>query len=186
MGLLGTLGGLWFGPQGPNKTFILVAAVIGLLLFIALITFKSVPGWNVGLLTALGLALGVFMRALAADMRISLWLLSAVLAGLLLALAATFGRRMGFRMREVGIGLWLLSWAYLLGWALIMFLGSDTVFTAAWAGAGVLIFSGLAAAWFAVLEPRLETQSGAELGVDLFFLFLNLTVAMRVLFGGFI
>jgi hypothetical protein len=114
----------------------------------------------------------------------SAWLLSALLAALVFALSAWLGRRMGSRMREVGIGLWLLSWAYLMGWAVIAFLGLDPVFTTAWAGAGVLIFTGLAAAWFASLESQLDDQSGPALAADLFFLFLNLTIALRVLTAG--
>jgi len=184
LGLLGSLAGLCFGPQEPGRTFILIVAVIGLLLFATLMTFKSSPGWNVVLLAALGLALGVFLRALAAAVWVPGWLLSTVLTVLLLALSAWLGRRMGIRMRDVGIGFWLLSWAYLLGWAVIMFLGADPAFTTAWAGAGVLIFAGLTAAWFAVLELQLDTQPGAALAVDLFFLSLNLTVAVRVLLGG--
>jgi len=185
LGLLGSLAGLWFGPQEPGSTFILLSGVISLLLFIALMTFKSVPGWNVGLLAALGLALGVFLRALAGEVRISTWLLSAVLAVLVFAPTAWFGRRMGSRVRDVGIGLWLLSWAYLLGWAVIAFVRLDPVFTTAWAGAGVLIFTGLAAAWFSSLESQLDTQPGAALAVDLFFLFMNLTIALRVFSAGF-
>lgn len=184
LGLLGSLVGLWFGPKEPGSTFMLLAGVISLLLFIALMTFKSVPGWNVGLLAALGLALGVFLRALAAEVMFSAWLLSALLAALVFAVAAWIGRRMGSRMKEVGIGLWLLSWAYLMGWAVIAFMNLDPVLTTAWAGAGVLIFTGLAAAWFSSLESQLDAQPGPALGVDLFFLFLNLTVALRVLLGG--
>jgi len=181
LGLLGSLVGLWFGPHEPDSTFMLLAGVISLLLFIALMTFKSVPGWNVGLLAALGLALGVFLRALAAEAMFSAWLLSAGLAVLVFAVAAWLGRRMGSRMKDVGIGLWLLSWAYLMGWAVIAFLGLDPVFTTAWAGAGVLIFTGLAVAWFSSLESQLDAQPGPALAVDLFFLFLNLTIALRVL-----
>ncbi len=184
LGLLASLVGLWFGPHEPGSTFMLLAGVISLLLFIALMTFKSVPGWNVGLLAALGLALGVFLRALAAEVMFSAWLLSVGLGVLVFALTAWLGRRLGSRMRDVGIGLWLLSWAYLLGWAVIAFMGLDPVFTTAWAGAGVLIFTGLAAAWFASLETQLDAQPGAALGVDLFFLFLNFTIALRVLLGG--
>ena len=184
LGLLGSMVGLWFGPQEPGSTFMLLAGVVSLLLFIALMTFKSVPGWNVGLLAALGIALGVFLRALAADVMFSAWLLSALLAVLVFAVAAWIGRRMGSRMKEVGIGLWLLSWAYLMGWAVIAFLGLDSVFTTAWAGAGVLIFSGLAAAWFSSLESQLDAQPGPALAADLFFLFLNLTIALRVFSAG--
>lgn len=184
LGLLGSLAGLWLGPQDPGSTFMLLAGVISLLLFIALMTFKSVPGWNVGLLAALSFALGVFLRALAAEVMFSAWLLSALLAVLVFAVAAWLGRRLGSRMKDVGIGLWLLSWAYLMGWVVIAFLGLDPVFTTAWAGAGVLIFSGLAAAWFASLESKLDSQSGQALAVDLFFLFLNLTIALRVLYAG--
>lgn len=184
LGLLGSLVGLWFGPQAPGSTFMLLTGVISLLLFIALMTFKSVPGWNVGLLAALGLALGVFLRALAAEAMFSDWLLSAGLAVLVFALSAWIGRRMGSRIKDVGIGLWLLSWAYLMGWAVIAFLRLDPVFTTAWAGAGVLIFSGLAAAWFSSLESQLDAQPGPAFAVDLFFLFLNLTIALRVLSAG--
>ena len=184
LGLLGSLLGLWFGPQEPGSTFILIVAVIGLLIFMALMTFKSVPGWNVTLLITLGLVLGVFLRAMAVELMISAWLLSFGLAALVFALTAWMGRMVGFRMRDVGIGLWLLSWAYLLGWAVIALMGLDPVFITAWAGAGVLIFAGLAAAWFAALEPQLDVQPRAALAVDLFFLFINLVVALRVLMGG--
>ncbi len=184
LGLLGSMVGLWFGPQEPGSTFMLLAGVVSLLLFIALMTFKSVPGWNVGLLAALGLALGVFLRALAAEVMFSAWLLSVLLAALVFAVAAWLGRRMGSRMRDVGIGLWLLSWAYLMGWAVIAFLGLDPVFTTAWAGAGTLIFSGLAAAWFSSLESQLDAQPGPALAAGLFFLFLNLTIAIRVFSAG--
>jgi len=184
LGLLGALAGLRFGPQEPGNTFMIMAGVISLLLFIALMTFKSVPGWNVGLLAALGLALGVFLQALAAEVMFSAWLLSAGLAVLVFALSAWLGRRLGSRMKDAGIGLWLLSWAYLMGWGVIAFLELDPVFTTAWAGAGVLIFTGLAAAWFSSLESQLDAQPGAALAVDLFFLFLNLTIALRVLSAG--
>jgi len=186
LGLLGSLAGLWFGPQEPGSTFTLLAGVVSLLLFIALMTFKSVPGWNVGLLAALGLALGVFLRALAAEVMFSAWLLSAGIAMLVFALSAWLGRRTGSRMKDVGIGLWLLSWAYLMGWAVIAFMDLDPAFTTAWAGAGVLIFSGLAAAWFSSLESQLDAQPGAALAADLFFLFLNLTIALRVLSAGLV
>ncbi|MEA1976715.1 MAG: hypothetical protein U9N80_02305, partial [Chloroflexota bacterium] len=126
----------------------------------------------------------LFLRALAAEVMFSVWLLSALLAVLVFAVAAWLGRRMGSRMKDLGIGLWLLSWAYLMGWAVIAFMGLDPVFTTAWAGAGVLIFSGLAAAWFASLESKLIVQPGAALAADLFFLFLNLTIALRVLSAG--
>ena len=102
LGLLGSLVGLWFGPQELGNTFMLLAGVISLLLFIALMTFKSVPGWNTGLLAALGLALGVFLRALAAEVMFSAWLLSVGLAVLVFTLTAWFGRRLGSRMRDVG------------------------------------------------------------------------------------
>jgi len=148
--LLGALAGLRFGPQEPGNTFMIMAGVISLLLFIALMTFKSVPGWNVGLLAALGLALGVFLQALAAEVMFSAWLLSAGLAVLVFALSAWLGRRLGSRMKDAGIGLWLLSWAY----------------------------------WFSSLESQLDAQPGAALAVDLFFLFLNLTIALRVLSAG--
>jgi len=114
----------------------------------------------------------------------SAWLLSAGLAVLVFALSAWLGRRLGSRMKDAGIGLWLLSWAYLMGWGVIAFLELDPVFTTAWAGAGVLIFTGLAAAWFSSLESQLDAQPGAALAVDLFFLFLNLTIALRVLSAG--
>lgn len=186
LGLLGSLAGLRFGPHEPGSTFMLLAGVISLLLFIALMTFKSVPGWNVGLLTSLGLALGVFLRTLAAEASISAWMLSTALVVLVFVFTAWLGRRMGYRMRDVGSGLWLLSWAYLLGWVVIALMGLDPVFTTAWAGAGVLIFAGLAVAWFASLESQLDAQPGAALAVDLFFLFLNLTVAVRVLYAGLV
>ena len=185
LGLMGSLAGIWVGPTKPGSTILMLLVGIGLLLYIALMTFKSVPTWNVALLIGLGFVLGVFVRALVLDVRISVWMISVGLAGLVLGLSGWFGRRLGTPLLDVGIGLWLLSWAYLLGWAGIALLDLDPVFVTVWAGAGVLIFAGLAAAWFASLEPRLDAQPGAALAVDFFFLSLNLTVVIRILLGGF-
>jgi len=126
----------------------------------------------------------VFLQTLAVEVSISAWMLSTMLTVLVFMFAAWLGRRMGYRMREVGSGLWLLSWAYLLGWVVIVLMGLDPAYTTAWAGAGVLIFAGLASAWFASLDSRLDAQPSAALAVDLFFLFLYLTVAVRVLYAG--
>ena len=57
LGLMGSLAGIWVGPTKPGSTILMLLVGIGLLLYIALMTFKSVPTWNVALLIGLGFVL---------------------------------------------------------------------------------------------------------------------------------
>jgi len=92
----------------------------------------------------------------------------------------------------LALGLIFTSWVellqaagrvMLLGWVLIAVVEMPSVVQILWALAGLLIFGGLAATWFANLMTSESQSSNVSLTIDLFILGMNLLVAGRVKIG---
>ncbi len=148
-----------------------------LLLFAALLTFRRTPTWSTILLLALALTVGAVIR-LMAGARIA-WGPSAA-AGLGAPLAsAVIGSELRLRRGWVRGGLWALAWIYILGaWLTPFGLGNMRGW---WAGAGLLVFAGLAVVWFGDWQDRDAHDPAGGPAAELYLIGLNLALAANAL-----
>lgn len=178
---LGVALGLGFVAERLTESLQLPIVILGLLVFIGMITFRETRGWNIALLLSFGVIAGGFLGSIFPEGTGVSWVM-ALLTGLgVIFLAAGIGNWLGVRLRGLGVGLWIGSWIYLLGWVLLALTDSSSTLQTLWAAAGMVIFGGLAASWFANLVTTEQQSSNVSLAIDLFVLGLNLFVAGRVL-----
>jgi hypothetical protein len=175
--------GLGAAALSPRITTgsVVPVALFGLLLFVAMMTFKRARGWNAGLLVAVSFAAGGVVTWLFEDRIGGSWLGAVSAAVLILAISAVAGRRVGPRLAGIGAWLWLLSWIYLFGWVVVAVLHLPPGWILAWAAGGLVVYGGLSATWFAGFDPVPADPSGTAWAVDLYLLGLNLAIAARVL-----
>lgn len=180
---IGAAFGLGFMAERIPGSLQLPIAIIGLLVFIALITFREVGGWNIGLLIGFGVIAGAFLGSIFPTDGNLDWSMALLAALGLLFLASAVGNWLGERLRNLGVVFWVASWVYLLGWVLLAIVDFPSVFQIIWALAGLIIFSGLASTWFANLMTSETPSSNVSLAIDLFIIGMNLLVAGRVFIG---
>ncbi|MDF1499370.1 MAG: hypothetical protein P1P76_02735 [Anaerolineales bacterium] len=146
-----------------------------------MLTFREHYGWNLALLVGFSGALGALFSSLSIG-----WVPTVgyrpFLIVLLSLIVAGLGRRsMGTRSGEFGVILWIVSWAYLMGWGVLIILRLEPVFYLTWSVVGLLLFTALAAVWFANLEGHLRGRSGVSAAIDLYLISLNLYLAAVIL-----
>lgn len=159
----------------------LPAALVGLLLFVAMLTFKRVRGWNAALLVVFSFAAGGILSWLFQGWVGGSWLGALSATVVILGVSGFIGRRLGRPILEIGAYLWLLSWVYLFGWVVVAVLQPSPTWIRAWAGGGAIVYAGLSAAWFGGLDPFAPNPSGTSWAIDVYVLGLNLAIAVRVL-----
>jgi len=96
--------------------------LIGVLLFVAMLTFRRVRGWNLALLLALAAVAGALLGSTFEGEPGSSWGGALALTFGTMVLAALVGNAMRSRLRPVGSALWMLAWLYLVGWFLVVVL----------------------------------------------------------------
>ena len=178
--IAGALGAAAFTPRLTTGSVVPVA-LLGLLLFVAMLTFKRARGWNAALLVAFSFSASGVVSWLFQGRVGGTWLGALSAAVVILAISAIVGRRVGPRLVGIGAWLWLLSWVYLFGWVVVAVLQPSPAWIRGWAAGGVIVYAGLTSAWFAGLDPQALDPSGTAWAVDLYLLGLNLTIAARVL-----
>jgi FtsH-binding integral membrane protein len=181
LSLLATSLGFSILPFDVTSRWTLPLLWTGVLLFVALTTFKETPGWNIGLLLAFALVAGCLISGLKLGSRPVNWPSTLLIMTTLLALSAVVGGKTRGRAGWLGMGLWALTWVYLAGWGLISLLHLGGTTQILWASAGTILFCVLSAIWFSELEARLHPGSGAALAVELYILALNLAFAVHLL-----
>jgi FtsH-binding integral membrane protein len=157
--------------------------LVGVLLFVALLTFRRAPGWNLALLLALATVAGMLLGSAFRGEQGASWGGALALAFALMGLAALIGYALRGRLGRAGCALWILAWVYLLGWLAFMFLNPANWLRAAWSGAGLVIFGLLLVVWFSDLTGEEKSSRGLAVsqGTDLYLLGFNIAVAARVL-----
>src|SRR3990170_4869917 len=132
--------GLGAAALSPRITTgsVVPVALFGLLLFVAMMTFKRARGWNAGLLVAFSFAAGGVVNWLFEDRVGGTWLGALSAAVLILAISAIAGRRVGPKLVGLGSWLWLLSWVYLFGWVVVAVLSPPLGWIWAWAAGGLV------------------------------------------------
>lgn len=150
------------------------AAIVALLLFLAVLTFKQTPGWNTGLLVAFAAVAGGFVGAFFPATASKAGAIVVVLLGLsaLLSRGRWASRAVTRRL------FWMLSWLYIAGWPVLLFAGAPMTFRLGWAAGGVVVFIGLATAWLAARSWQGSAgQAGTAAGIELYLIGLNLLLA---------
>lgn len=181
LSLLATSLGFSILPFDVTSRWTLPLLWTGVLLFVALTTFKESPGWNIGLLLAFALVAGFLISGLKLASGPASWPSMLLITTALLVLSAGIGAVMRGRAGWLGMGSWALTWSYLAGWGLISLVHLGGTIQILWASAGMILFCVLCAIWFSELEARLRPGFGAGLAVELYLLALNLTLAVRLL-----
>jgi FtsH-binding integral membrane protein len=184
LALIVTAVGMLGAPQDRITPLTLPLLLVAVLLFAAMLTFRKTGAWNTGLLLGFALVIGFLLSGLRAGGAAYVWVgaLGAMLAAL--ACSAVVGRAMRGRLDMIGGGLWLVSWVYLVGWGVIAVMRAGSAFQVVWAAAGLLIFTGLAAAWFSALGGEREELPGVSHAIDLYIFSFNLALAAYVLLRG--
>ncbi len=176
-------GGLGAAALAPRltATSIVPVGLLGLLLFVAMMTFKRARGWNTALMAAFSFVGGGALSWIFEGRVGGTWLGAVASAALVLAFAAVLGRRAGPRLVGISAWLWLLSWIYLFGWVVAAVLNPPGDWIRAWAVGGLIVYGGLSTAWFAGLDPWAPDPSGTAWAIDVALLGFNLAIAARVL-----
>ena len=184
IGLLASAAGALLLPPPSSTGAVTVQALFLLLAFVGLLALKRTSSWNVGLLVLFGVLAGSFSNLIQPDGGSGKWWSSLGTAVLVLVLSQWISRRWRKNWGEIGLGLWILIWIYLIGWAGLFLLPLAPVFHRVWAGFGLVLFGGITAVWFSNIEQAFERHPGAALGIDLYLLTLNIILAARILVFG--
>lgn len=181
------MGGFIFGlaytsmPAVEDPVLMTVILVSTMLLFIAMLTFRERRRWNLGLYLGFSASLGAVFALPLSDTVLSLTFEPFWFVIPCLAVAAAFGHWIGDRFGELGLILWLVAWGYLFVWAVLILLHLDPVFTVTWSLIGMLLFTGLAAVWFANMGSYFQRGSSVSGAINLFLICVNLYVAAFIL-----
>ena len=157
--------------------------LIGVLLFVATLTFRRMRGWNLALLLTLAAVAGALLGSTFEGEHGGSWGGALALTFGMMGLAAWVGNALRRKLRPVGSALWMLAWLYLAGWFLVVVLDPAAWLRVLWSGAGVVLFGCLLAVWFSELWGGDSSGGGLAVpqGCDLYLLGLNIAVAARVL-----
>jgi FtsH-binding integral membrane protein len=180
---LASVAGIGLFANRVTEGLQLPIAVLGLLLFLALITFRETSTWNFVLLLTFALIAGTFLGGTFSEEVQFSWGVALLTALGVLFLTAAVGGYFGERIGRWSVALWIGSWVYLLGWVIIAFANLPPSAQTIWAFAGLIIFGGLSTSWFASLMSSEAKASTVSLAIDLFILVINLLVAARVMLG---
>jgi len=181
IGLLASVLGAWIWPAPDNGETLILRVLLLLLVFLGLIALKRRVNWNVGLLIMFGFLAGSFTGLIQSGSGVENWLWALGIAITIQSISLLTSRAIRIRWNDLGVGLWLLAWAYLLGWAGLMLLDLDVAFRRVWAGFGLVLFACMSAVWFSNYPHVKDQLSGTSLGIDLYLLTINLSLAVRIL-----
>jgi hypothetical protein len=173
--------GAWIWPPPTATSASLLRALILLLVFLGLLALKQTTYWNVILLVLFGIIVGSFAGLFSAEKGHLIWCYSTGIASTLIFACFVISQKLRKHLREIGTGLWLLTWFYVFGWVGLSLLDLDPVFQIVWATFGLALFVGMGVVWFSNTELALERLPGSALGVDLYLIMLNMILASRFL-----
>jgi hypothetical protein len=183
LAVFGSLAGASVIASRLPASMTLPTLLVGLVLFVAMLTFRDNVGWNTALLVGFGLAAGIYLRWAFPESAGGQWPAAIATGLVILSVAAAVGPRGGQRLAWLGPGVWALSWIYLVGWIALAWLRLGRGASVGWAAAGLLVFGILSMIWFGSQSRRPARVSATSLAIDLYILGLNLVVAARVILG---
>ena len=175
------VGAMPLGDHIPSA-WLLPLAILALLAFAALMTFRRVRTWPTLLLLTLALVAGGLLRLMLPEMRPDWpWALA---AGVGIPLVGVpLGWKAGPRLASVGWGTWAAAWVYILGWVGWQLLGLGQTMRPYWGIAGLIVFSALTITWASSLAARRPEETEGSVASELYLIGLNLGVAALVVAG---
>ncbi|NIM93009.1 MAG: hypothetical protein GTO18_04770 [Anaerolineales bacterium] len=179
-----TIIGLVLSAGSVTGSFLLPIVIVGVIVFVAMITFRDASGWNLGLLLVFALIVGLLLGNFFPSLTALHWILALLIAAAIMLMAAGLGTQLGGGVRLLGIALWIGSWIYILGWVVIALFHFPKPVVLLWGMVGLIVFSGLSTVWFASIAGILNPFMGTSLAIDLFILGLNLCIAVVVILYG--
>ena len=169
--------------ERPPSAWVVPLAILALLEFAALMTFRRARPWSTALLTAFALTAGMLVRLMLPGIRLAWpWALAASLSIPLLGIP--LGWVAGDRLRWMGWLTWVAAWAYVLGWIAWQVLVESPLARVPWGMAGLAIFSALTLTWSAALPGREPREPEASSASELYLIGLNLGIAALLASGG--
>ncbi|MBM3120974.1 MAG: hypothetical protein FJZ97_02150 [Chloroflexi bacterium] len=155
-------------------------AILALVGFAALMTFRRVQTWSTLLLLAFALTAGLLLRLMLAGAPLHWgWALAASLGIPLLVMP--LGWLAGPRLQPFGRVTWIAAWVYILGWIAWQLLLGSPVAHAAWGAAGLVIFSALTLTWSAALPTRSVSEPAGSMAAEIYLIGMNLGLAATML-----
>ena len=175
---LATALGLLLGRSVTGPAVIALAVAGGLLCLLGAWTFRNTP-WATALLIGLSLPVGLLAARLPIGAKPATWLGPAIAAGAGITAGAAVGRALQRFLGGLYSAIWLAAWIVVLATVAVQLVGTPGEWLETAAGAVLLVFLALAAAWFARLEPDPPPLAA----LDLYLIGLNLFLAASVLIG---
>ncbi len=181
LGLVASGLSIWLWPTSTAPGSLILKGLSLFLSFVGLMAFKRVSNWNVFLLIIFAFFMGLFATLIFPEKRVEACWGVLVLSLFVVTACSLMGWNWKGRWREIGISFWLLAWAYLLGWVAFLILQVDPIFQKVWGGFGLSVFAGMTMVWFSTGESAIKTSPGSALGIELYLLILNISLAAWIL-----
>ncbi|HKZ54132.1 MAG TPA: hypothetical protein VJ123_01540 [Anaerolineales bacterium] len=181
--VVGTAVGFSWSPRVAPE-WILPVGLAAFLLFVAAVTFRRSSGWNVTFLFLFAFSVGAFSGQVLPHGGLDWRWATGFALGVLATAAATGSPGLYTRLGRVWSLIWVLSWAYVAGWALFLVWDVLARIMVGWTVAGLLVFTVLAVGWFSRLRTASANPTGASLALELYIIAFNLAVAARMLGHG--
>ncbi len=167
------------GPWMPS-TWRMPLAILALVEFAALLTFRRARTWSTLLLLAFAITVGALLRLLVAPWRLD-WGLALAASVAWPSMVITVGWKTGAGLRTLGWGTWAAAWIYILSWFALLLLVGRPPASAAWGTAGVAIFSALTLTWAAALPTRRADEPASSIAAEIYLIGMNLSLAASML-----
>jgi FtsH-binding integral membrane protein len=170
---VGTAAGLAVGQDEVGGEVLAIAIALGLVCYVAAHTFTRSPGWMAVFLAGLSSAVGILAARLPwlAETQARWWAAGWALAGM--GAAAGLGRALRRGLCPLYGPLWFAAWLLIAGMAGTLLMGLKGEWLWVEAAVSLIVFGGLAAAWFARFADDLPSHGA----MDLYLVSLNLFLA---------
>ena len=177
-----TVLGYVLAPGQVTPTAQIVSIITALIFYSTLITFRKVPGWSFCFLIVFGFAVGRTAAVLATPTsNASGMVVPVLMAMVLLVLAGISGRGFQIGFAVFGRLLWLGGLIYWAGLILLTMVPVELLLRDLWLGGGIVLFTGMAASWFANLRQEEIDTDYVKLSSELYLLGLNLWLGANLL-----
>lgn len=165
-----------------SDSLILPLILSAALIYLGIHVASEKPIVAASLLLLLGVMIGgLVARFIPASRDVAWGLAALIMSGLLVVAFGLSHVRVGLVAMSLRV-LWIGSWVCLLGWVVIALLQSLSVIYRAWALLGAVVFTGLAAGWFANLDG-VDLGEAPRHAASLYLIGVNVLIALVLGFG---
>ena len=173
--------GLPMSSREVDKVIVIIAVAI---LFLAMVTFKNVRGWNLVLFLTFSLFIGMLIGAIFESVgTVEIWV-GVLLSTLVLTAASITGDVVQGRFGKSRILFWIVSWVYVFGWIVLIVAKIEGELVKFWGFVGLLTYFGLSSIWFANYSTPQEPGWDIPAAMELYSYTTCLWIAVVVLVRG--